>query len=45
MNDLGLVTSLASGSAIASISGQHTASSAASVNILQREGGIQASPN
>ncbi len=37
----GLVTSLASGSAIASISGQHTASSAASVNILQREGGIQ----
>ena len=37
----GIVTSLASGSAIASISGQHAASSAASVNILQREGGIQ----
>jgi hypothetical protein len=37
----GIVTSLGSGSAIASISGQHTASSAASVNILEREGGLQ----
>lgn len=37
----GIVTSCASGSAIASISGLHTASSASSVNILEREGGIQ----
>ena len=37
----GLVTSLASGSAIASISGHHTSTSAASVNVLEREGGMQ----
>jgi hypothetical protein len=37
----GIVTSLGSGSAIASISGCHAAASPSSVNILEREGGIQ----